>query len=314
MFVEQDVYSLRFFPFAGRRFSPIFSNSFNLQCAIRRLIQAPSFEFLNPLFFAMAGVPAHTARLIVLFVSCVLYGILLTTFVPCIRSLIFAPARGFQLKRWRDIKYPVVAATLLMFFFSTFSAVLAMDVVMDGFIRYDGPGGPPEFYANRNVGWKHWMLAAEDGIQVVVGDAFLIYRCFVIYDRNWRTIALPAFTWLSLTVVSALRVYHEALLPAGKHLDDPSVLPFLSALFVLTFATSVITTCASCVPSLLSLIIVESHPADLIIRRLVVSQVEPKLLGQVQPHILSNSCSIPFASSSPLEFISRAAGSNTFHH
>ncbi|KAJ7201466.1 hypothetical protein C8J57DRAFT_1520052 [Mycena rebaudengoi] len=170
-----------------------------------------------------------------------------------------------------------------------------MDVVMDGFIRYDGPGGPPEFYANRNVGWKHWMLAAEDGIQVVVGDAFLIYRCFVIYDRNWRTIALLAFTWLSLTVVSALRVYHEALLPAGKHLDDPSVLPFLSALFVLTFATSVITT-------------------YLIIRRLVVSQVEPKLLGQVQPHILSNRCSIPFASSSPLEFISRAAGSNTFHH
>lgn len=89
---------------------------------------------------------------------------------------------------------------------------------MDGFIRYDGPGGPPEFYANRNVGWKHWMLAAEDGIQVVVGDAFLvsirsytfcysspvdspfkIYHCFVIYDRNWRTIALLAFTWLSLT-------------------------------------------------------------------------------------------------------------------
>ncbi|KAJ7263962.1 hypothetical protein C8J57DRAFT_1333239 [Mycena rebaudengoi] len=225
----------------------------------------------------MADVPAHTARLIALFISCVLYGILLTTFVPCINSLIFAPGHGFQLKKWQQIKYPIVVATFLMFFVSTFSAVLSLDVVMDAFIRYGGPGGALEFYQSRNVGWKHWMLAVEDGIQVLIGDAFLIYRCYVLYDRNWRAIALPGVTWLGLTAVSISSIYHEAVLPAGKHLNDPSVLPFLTAGFVLTFATSVITT-------------------YLIIRRLVVIQLEPRLMGQVQPHILSKVAIIFFES------------------
>lgn len=61
-----------------------------------------------------------------------------------------------------------------MFLVSSFSAVLSMQDVIDAFIDYNGPGGALEFYNTVNVGWKHWMLAVEDTVQVILGDALLV--------------------------------------------------------------------------------------------------------------------------------------------
>ncbi|KAJ6488164.1 hypothetical protein C8R47DRAFT_1196312 [Mycena vitilis] len=189
----------------------------------------------------MADVQAHTARLIALFVGSALYGILLTTFVPCLRSLLFSSSQTLQVKPRREIKFPILAATILMFLVSSFSAMLSMQNVIDGFINYDGPGGALEYY-NTASGWQHWIVAIEDSVQVILGDGLLIYRCYVLYDRNWRVIALPATFWMALIATSMASSYHEAVLPEGKSLNDPSVLPFLSATLLLTFMTSILTT------------------------------------------------------------------------
>ncbi|KAJ7458993.1 hypothetical protein FB451DRAFT_1507203 [Mycena latifolia] len=61
---------------------------------------------------------------------------------------------------------PILVATTLMFFVSTFSAVLSLQDVIDAFIYYHGPGGALEFDNTVNAGWKHWMLAVEDAVQV----------------------------------------------------------------------------------------------------------------------------------------------------
>ncbi|KAJ6577505.1 hypothetical protein B0H19DRAFT_1252845 [Mycena capillaripes] len=221
----------------------------------------------------MSDVQAHTARLIALFVSCVLYGILLTTFVPCLRSLLFSASQKFQVKSRHEIKFPILAATVLMFLVSSFSAVLSMQGVIDGFIDYDGPGGALEFYETVNGGWKHWMVAVEDSVQVIVGDALLIYRCYVLYNRNWCAIAVPAMAWLALVVMSITSTYHEANLSAGKSLNDSSVLPFLSTTLLLTFMTSIITT-------------------YLILRRLFRIDQQPHLRGVIRPHLLTRIATI----------------------
>ncbi|KAJ7617982.1 hypothetical protein FB45DRAFT_1063511, partial [Roridomyces roridus] len=190
----------------------------------------------------MADVRLDTARLIALFLSCILYGILLTTFVPSLFSLILSPVGRFRLKKSHEIKYPIVAITILMFVVSTFAAVLSLQDVVDAFIDYDGPGGATEFYVSKIGGWKHWFLAVEDSTQVILGDALLIYRCYVLHGRSWRCIAIPGVCWLALCVSALLSTYREAQLSRGQSLNDPSVLPFLTATLLLTFATSLITT------------------------------------------------------------------------
>ncbi|KAF7330218.1 hypothetical protein MVEN_02458900 [Mycena venus] len=226
----------------------------------------------------MADVQAHTARLIALFVSCVLYGILLTTFVPCLRSLLFSASRKFQVKSRHEIKFPILGATVLMFLVSTFSAVLSMQDVIDAFITYNGPGGALEFYGAAhtvNVGWMHWMPAVDDTIQVILGDGLLIYRCYVLYDRNLRAIAAPAVTWIGLVAMSITSSVREATLKGGESLNDPSVLPFLSATLLLTFLTSIITT-------------------YLIIHRLLTVEFRPAIRGPIRPHILTQIATIFF--------------------
>ncbi|KAJ7671498.1 hypothetical protein DFH06DRAFT_1177721 [Mycena polygramma] len=227
----------------------------------------------------MVDVQAHTARLIALFVSCVLYGILLTTFVPCLRSLLFSSSHRFHVKPHHEIKYPILVATILMFLVSSFGAALAMQDVIDAFINYDGPGGALAFYGGtgntQDTGWKHWMLAVEDTAQVILGDGLLIYRCYVLHDKNWRAIALPFLSWIALVAMSILSSYHEATLPAGKRLNDPSVIPFLAATLIFTFMTSVITT-------------------YLIVRRLFWIEDQPDLRGAIRPHILTRIATISF--------------------
>ncbi|KAJ7814524.1 hypothetical protein B0H14DRAFT_3477033 [Mycena olivaceomarginata] len=180
----------------------------------------------------MADVQTHTARLIALFVSCVLYGILLTTFVPCLRTLLFCASQRFQIKPRHEIKFPILAATVLMFFVSSFSAVISMQDIIDAFIDYDGPGGALEFYGalhTLNHTWTHWMPAVEDSVQVILGDALLIYRCYVLYGREWRVIALPSLAWMGLVGTSVATSYREITLKPGESLNDVTVLPILSA-------------------------------------------------------------------------------------
>ncbi|KAJ7853076.1 hypothetical protein B0H14DRAFT_2759052 [Mycena olivaceomarginata] len=198
----------------------------------------------------MSDVRGHTARLIALFVSCVLYGILLTTFVPCLHSLLFSASQKFQFRPRHEIKFPILVATVFMFLVSSFSAVLYMQSVIDGFIDYGGPG-------------------VEDTVQVIVGDALVIYRCYVLYDRNWRAIIAPAVAWLALVrFTSITSSYRTATLAPGKSISDPSLLPFLSATLVFTFLTSIITT-------------------YLIIRRLFGIERQLYLGGVIPPHLLT---------------------------
>ncbi|KAJ7459020.1 hypothetical protein FB451DRAFT_1406185 [Mycena latifolia] len=245
----------------------------------------------------MADVQAHTARLIALFVSCVLYGILLTTFVPCIRSLLFSASQKFQIKPRREIKFPILVATTLMFFVSTFSAVLSLQDVIDAFIDYHGPGGALEFYNTVNAGWKHWMLAVEDAVQVIVGDALLIYRCYVIHDRNWRAIAVPGVSWMAMAALSITVAYREATLTGAKWLNDPSIcmIPILSAVLLLTFTTSVSTT-------------------YLIVRRLFTLGSHPKLCGALQPHFLARVGIIFFETGLIYTILWKARAPRSFDH
>jgi len=221
----------------------------------------------------MPALQENSGRLVGLFVGCVLYGFLLSTFFPCIHSLLFFPGDKFQLKLRSDIKYPVVAATILMFIISTFSAAVSLQDVLAGFIYYDGPGGSLEYY-NTLKGWSHWMLAVDDSLQVILGDGLLIYRCYALYSKSWRAIVVPAAMWVALIGFSINSSYREVILPEGKQLTDSSVLPSLTATLLLTLLTSVVTT-------------------YLIIRRLLrADRADSGNSITIKPHVLSRVATI----------------------
>ncbi|CAK5268859.1 unnamed protein product [Mycena citricolor] len=149
----------------------------------------------------MAPLEPHTERLVGLFFGSVLYerrtGILLTTFCPSLASLLLKQDKRFELRPRRDIKIPILLATITMFLVSTSAAGLSIQLVIKGFVEYTGPGGPLQYF-NDVSGWENWIIALSDAIQMLVGDALLIYRCYVLHDRNWKKIVVPLVSYLMI--------------------------------------------------------------------------------------------------------------------
>lgn len=72
----------------------------------------------------MAGEPLHQ-NVAVTFVNALLYGLYFSTFLHCIRWLLFAD-EGWKLRGRKDIPWSMLVATLLLFFFSLASLVLEL--------------------------------------------------------------------------------------------------------------------------------------------------------------------------------------------
>jgi len=191
----------------------------------------------------------------------------LTTFVSCIRSLLFSASHKFKFKARHEIKWPIVAATAAMFFISSFSAVISMKDVMDAFVYFSGPGGALAFYTAPATerGWTHWMPAVEATLQVIIGDTLLIYRCYVLHNKDWRVIVVPAVTWMAMVAMSVTSAVKESTVGA---VNNDSIFPFLITTLLLTFLTSVITT-------------------YLIVHRLLTVEFRPSIRNGIQPHILT---------------------------
>ncbi|KAJ7850915.1 hypothetical protein B0H14DRAFT_2342023 [Mycena olivaceomarginata] len=203
----------------------------------------------------MSGLPNDTARLVGLFVGCVLYGVLCITFVICL-SFIVSASR---------IPYVILVAAMWMFFISTFSVILSLKNVLDGFIYYQGPGGALAFYATQNGGWTHWMPTVHNAIQTTTGDALLVHRCHLLYESRWEITAFPFILWLASTGTSVIAALSDATLTGSENINSNSVFPFISATVALTLTTNIITT-------------------YLILRRLMTIQFDPELQDTIRPY------------------------------
>ncbi|CAK5268858.1 unnamed protein product [Mycena citricolor] len=220
-----------------------------------------------PILVWMAPFDSDTEHLVGLFFGSILYGILTTTFLPSLASLLFKQEKRFELRPRKDIKIPVLLATIIMFLVSTCVAVFSVQTVIEGFVRYNGPGGPLQFFKDVS-GWKYWATALSDGFQISVGDALLIYRCYVLHDRNWKKIVVPLISWFMIFGIGLM------ILSPARSFNDPSIVPLISVAMVLTFITSVSTT-------------------FLIIRRLC--SVKPEV-GSAPTHFLTRVAAIFFES------------------
>ncbi|KAF7374842.1 hypothetical protein MSAN_00370200 [Mycena sanguinolenta] len=150
-----------------------------------------------------------------------------------------------------------------MFFISSFTAVISMKDVFDAFIYFNGPGGALAFYTAPATerGWTHWIPGVEDTLQVIIGDALLIYRCYILYNRNYRAIVVPAVTWMAMITMSVTSAIKESTIGA---VNNDSILPLPD----------------------------NDPPLDLpdehlIVRRLLTVEFRPSVRDGIQPNILT---------------------------
>ncbi|KAF4580655.1 hypothetical protein EYR40_003053 [Pleurotus pulmonarius] len=152
-------------------------------------------------------------------------------------------------KPLRHINKPMLFAALLMLIFATLDVAFGLHNNILAFVKTppiviadDGTeeGGPEAVFDD--IGrWTNVMKMVNYVAQTFVGDSILLYRCFVVYDRNWWVVAFPILLWLGTTACGVMTSYSEAAVGVGT-LDQSVIKPFITSMLVLTLATNMLTT------------------------------------------------------------------------
>ncbi|RPD71692.1 hypothetical protein L226DRAFT_547169 [Lentinus tigrinus ALCF2SS1-7] len=183
--------------------------------------------------------PIDTAQLVALYMQCIFYGAVLITVGYGLRVLLWS--RDGQFKGRTHINWIMVGVTMAMFTIATMEMAFGLIHVLQAFIYYTGPGGAKGELSDIS-NWVNVMRTADYVAQTFIGDGIMVYRCYVVYERNWKVVVIPVLLWLAETACGWVTVYIEATLHTAATLDQFRLVPFITSVLSLTLAMTTITT------------------------------------------------------------------------
>ncbi|KAJ2921895.1 hypothetical protein H1R20_g15197, partial [Candolleomyces eurysporus] len=96
------------------------------------------------------------------------------------------------------------------------------------------PGHWQELYVASPKEWRYMASSAGLGLIIMIGDALLVYRCYIVCVQYWWVIILPTMTSLSALVLFFMTAYTTD--------EGDSTINYLVASTLLTVSTSIIVT------------------------------------------------------------------------
>ncbi|KAF8075310.1 hypothetical protein FPV67DRAFT_628628 [Lyophyllum atratum] len=185
----------------------------------------------------MANFGIVEARIASFFAESVTLGLYLVTFFNAIFALF---STGLSCKTLRGLNYPMFIAVVLMFLNIILSSVATVVIMWRAFVT--APPGTAEKSFSDISYWAVELKAIFVYLQATVGDALLIYRCWVVYARSCRVIAFSAVLWMGGTaciivvIYDMSRIHGEALVSANKFY------PFIVSFWASTVTLNIVTT------------------------------------------------------------------------
>ncbi|KAJ7598537.1 hypothetical protein C8J56DRAFT_168578 [Mycena floridula] len=179
----------------------------------------------------MADISLHRASLVGLWVETLLYGIFLVFFSASIYVLVAK-------KLHSNVNRPMLAASLLMFFFIT--AHLTCDVVR-ALKAFTTDRDPLEYYSNIADPWE-WAKTIFYYLLNVVGDTIVLYRCWIVWNKNIPIIILPGLLYLADIVTGALSTRALMRIKPGELIFVKDLAVWVLAFFSLTLTLNAVCT------------------------------------------------------------------------
>ncbi|KAF9646399.1 hypothetical protein BDM02DRAFT_3188873 [Thelephora ganbajun] len=133
------------------------------------------------------------------------------------------------------VKYSVYS----MFILSTAHLGGAIRSLEEGFFTHSGPS---DFYFNNKALPLNLVNKSLYGATMVVGDALMIYRVWLIYGKSWKVVIFPMFTLLGTLVCTIFIVWELSQLKPGQTVFQKTVSTTVPAAFALPFATNIVIT------------------------------------------------------------------------
>ncbi|KAJ7730352.1 hypothetical protein DFH07DRAFT_895197 [Mycena maculata] len=166
-----------------------------------------------------------------------LIALILETFNFGIFTALFGTTIRIIFKRRTTNKNPLLLPTLcLIWILST----VIIDIVraVDAFL--DTPGGSLAYYANIS----NPLQAAKTAVYVTLtltGDFFVIYRCYIVWNRRWPVVVVPILLWIATGVVGYVTT-HAFLQTRQGGIFLEALEPWVTSFICMTLSTNVVST------------------------------------------------------------------------
>ncbi|PPQ91646.1 hypothetical protein CVT25_013201 [Psilocybe cyanescens] len=138
--------------------------------------------------------------LIATWVEGILYGFLFCIFGGTMYLHFSSDYSKVGSKRERHATVMIIISSI-MFFIATFHAVMVVIRFLHGFsdelLASEGPGG----YLGELRRWDHILKDTLYTTQVNLGSAAAIYRCWTLWNFNWKVVVFPIILLLTNTAV-----------------------------------------------------------------------------------------------------------------
>ncbi|KAJ2918006.1 hypothetical protein MD484_g2363, partial [Candolleomyces efflorescens] len=129
-------------------------------------------------------------------------------------------------------------AVILMFVTATFHEFITTYRLLRAYGWIVGPRGTPLSYYRQNLYWDNHAHSAMIGIMIWLGDALVIYRCYIIWGQKLYVVAVPLLLLLiKMGFNITLNVWF-----GNTFTSYENILPIIEAVYPINFAQNVLTT------------------------------------------------------------------------
>lgn len=183
----------------------------------------------------MPDISVASASFIALLVETMLYGAYAVLYSICMHILL-NPHRMARSARSRSL-VSIIGASALFLVSTLHLAIMLLSGVRAFLQGRNAEVSYSEIFQPSNVVELSLYITVS-----ALADVVLIYRCYIIWDCNWKIIALPCAISGASTVCAYISAGRLTLAKPGDDLFIPQIAPWLRAAGVLTMVTNIAVT------------------------------------------------------------------------
>ncbi|KAG5718184.1 hypothetical protein E4T56_gene18890 [Termitomyces sp. T112] len=173
-----------------------------------------------------------TAELAGLVLEAVLYGIFCVLTVGALYVLVYR-------RMGSPLNAPLILTSILMFLLATTQIIIDTATIFDAFIPLNRPNRQARL-ANISIPINATKRAIFFAM-MILGDVIAIYRCFIVWARNWWLIVIPSICSLISAILAYMTIWATQHRTAGMFiLKTPWT--YGTAIFTLSLVANAIAT------------------------------------------------------------------------
>ncbi|OAX36778.1 hypothetical protein K503DRAFT_277646 [Rhizopogon vinicolor AM-OR11-026] len=180
------------------------------------------------------AISMQASAILAIILECILYGISTFLFGITLWALTYQ-------RKSRDVARPMLAAACLLFLMGTLHVIFAGQNIWHGFIS---SAENPELYFEGSLS-KDTNKFALNELETLFGDAILIYRCYVVWQRT-DVIIIPIIGWIAVAITGSFTVWSLNQLPSGSTASQivfqVETGKWVDSFYATAFVTNLITT------------------------------------------------------------------------